>query len=40
VTVIQASQVAVADLIGHASLVVSQEALKQVEKRAAEEKRS
>ncbi len=36
VTVMQASQVAVADLIGHASLVVSQTALKQVEERARE----
>jgi large subunit ribosomal protein L4 len=39
VTVMQASQVAVADLIGHQSLVISQTALGQVEERAKEAKR-
>jgi large subunit ribosomal protein L4 len=38
VTVMQASQVAVADVIGHASLVISQAALGQVEERAREAK--
>jgi large subunit ribosomal protein L4 len=39
VTVMQASEVSVADLVGHASLVVSQAALGRVEERAKELKR-
>jgi large subunit ribosomal protein L4 len=39
VTVMQASQVAVADIVGHASLVISKNALGQVEQRAKELKR-
>jgi large subunit ribosomal protein L4 len=39
VTVMQASQVAVADIVGHASLVISENALGQVEQRAKELKR-
>jgi large subunit ribosomal protein L4 len=39
VTVMRASQVAVADLVGHQSLVISQPALGQVEERAKELKR-
>ena len=39
VTVLRASQVAVADVIGHQSLVISQAALEQVEQRAKEAKR-
>jgi large subunit ribosomal protein L4 len=39
VTVMQASQVAVADVIGHQSLVISQAALEQLEQRAKEAKR-
>jgi len=39
VTVLQASQVAVADVLGHQSLVVSEAALEQVEARAKEAKR-
>jgi large subunit ribosomal protein L4 len=39
VTVMQASEVSVADVVGHASLVVSQAALPQVEERAKETKR-
>ena len=39
VTVMQASEVAVADVVGHASLVVSQAALGQVEQRAKEIRR-
>jgi large subunit ribosomal protein L4 len=38
VTVMQASQVAVADLVGHASLVVSQAALEELTRRASEGK--
>jgi large subunit ribosomal protein L4 len=39
VTVMQATEVAVADVVGHASLVLSQAALGQVEERAKESKR-
>jgi large subunit ribosomal protein L4 len=40
VTVMQASQVAVADVVGHQSLVISQAALEQLEERAREAKGS